>query len=159
LVIEQEIGDRRGEGYGLTYLGHALAGPGELKAAAKAYGKALYLRRELGQHGLAVDDLTGLAHTAMVQEDSERALEHVEEILAWIEANGTEEIEYPLQVYLTCYRVLRASQDSRAGDILNTAHRLLQERAAKISDEEMRCSFLENVATHREILSEFAKGE
>jgi hypothetical protein len=29
----------------------------------------------------------------------------------------------------------------------------------RISDEEMRCSFLGNVAVHREIVSEFAIGE
>ncbi len=76
-------------------------------------------------------------------------------------ANGTEGIEYPLQVYLTCCRILRANQDPRAQTVLNTAHRLLQEQAAKISDEELRRSFVENVAAHREIISEWraANGE
>jgi hypothetical protein len=45
----------------------------------------------------------------------------------------------------------------RAQDILETAHSLLQERAAKISDEEERRSFLENVAAHREIVVEYER--
>jgi len=58
----------------------------------------------------------------------------------------------PLRVYLTCYRVLRANEDPRAGEVLSAAHRLLQERAARIDDEQLRRSFLENVAAHREII-------
>jgi hypothetical protein len=42
---------------------------------------------------------------------------------------------------------------------VSQAHRLLQERAAKISDERLRHSFLENVAANRKIMGEFAKGQ
>jgi hypothetical protein len=35
----------------------------------------------------------------------------------------------------------------------------LQERTAKIRDEKLRRSFLENVACHREIMGEFAEGD
>jgi hypothetical protein len=57
----------------------------------------------------------------------------------------------PFRVYLTCYRVLQAGHDPRAGEVLETAHRLLHERAAKIEDERLRRSFLEQVPAHREI--------
>jgi ADP-ribose pyrophosphatase YjhB (NUDIX family) len=56
---------------------------------------------------------------------------------------------------LTCYRVLGADQDPRAEELLKTAHGLLQEQAAKITDEQLRHSFLENVATHRELVQAF----
>ncbi|MCI0478606.1 MAG: hypothetical protein L0Y55_20385, partial [Anaerolineales bacterium] len=62
--------------------------------------------------------------------------------------DGTDE---PFRIYLTCYRVLRANQDARADTILRTAQNLLQERAARISDETARRSFLENVPHHREL--------
>ena len=155
LAIQRAIGNRRGEGYSLTYRGHALAGLGELDAAAQAYDEAMHLRHELGQHALAIDALAGLARVSLTLGDAERAREQVDEILAWIETNGPEGIEYPLQVALTCYRVLRATEDSRAEDVLNAAHRLLQEQADKIDDEALRRSFLENVATHREIIGEW----
>jgi class 3 adenylate cyclase/predicted ATPase len=154
LAIQREIGDQRGQGYSLTYLGHALASLGKLEAAAKAYDEAMRRRRELGQHGLAIDDLAGLARVRLAQNDLEQAFEQVEEILAWIEANGTEGIEYPLQVYLTCYHVLSATAHTkRARAILSTAHTALLEQANNISDRDLWHKFLENVKAHREIMA------
>jgi predicted ATPase/class 3 adenylate cyclase len=159
LTIQREIGDRRGQGYSLTYLGHALAGLGELEAAAQAYDEALQLRRELGQYSLLIDDLAGLARIAMAQGRSEQALERVEDILAWIETYGSEGIEYPCQVYLTCYRVLTWAADgdaptmARARAILSQAHAALMKQATAISDEALRSKFLENVKTNREIVA------
>ena len=158
LALQREIGDRRGEGYSLTYLGHALAGLGKVEAAVETYRKAMHLRRELRQPGLAIDDLAGLARVALAQGAFKRAAEHAQEILAWIEANGLEGIEYPLQVYLTCYRVLGATAEDtlaleRADSLLSRAHAELMKRAADISDEALRKKFLENVQTHREIMA------
>ncbi|MCP4536305.1 MAG: hypothetical protein GY832_04090 [Chloroflexi bacterium] len=56
---------------------------------------------------------------------------------------------------MTCYRVLRAGLDPRAETMLNTAHTLLQEQAAKITDPELCRSYLENVPAHREIVCEW----
>jgi hypothetical protein len=49
--------------------------------------------------------------------------------------------------------VLAAAGDERAASVLETAHATLQEQAAKIPDETMRRSFLENVPYHREIVA------
>jgi predicted ATPase len=141
LAIQREIGDRRGEGYSLTY------------------EEAMCLRRELGQDCLAIDDLAGLARVAMALGNTERALGHVKEILAWIEANGSEGIEYPHQVCLTCYRTLSATAQGdpaaleRAQAILSSAHATLLEQAASISDLALRCKFLENVKANCEIVA------
>jgi hypothetical protein len=84
----------------------------------------------------------------------------VEEILNYLEPARLLSVFEPgetFRVYLTCYRALRANEDPRAGDILNEAHHLLQERAAKISDEGERRSYLENVAANREIVEECAQ--
>jgi len=158
LLMAQEIGARRLQGYALTNLGHALAGMGRLAEAAHAHRQALALRRGLGQHHLATESLTGLAHVSLAQGDLTQTKAQVEEILSYLESNTLDGTDEPFWIYLTCYRVLRANQDPRAQAILNTAHLLLQERAAEIrDDEEMRQSFLENVAAHREILSEWAE--
>ena len=50
-----------------------------------------------------------------------------------------------------------ANKDPRAEELLVTSYRLLEERAAKIGDEIMRRSYLENVPSNREILQEFEK--
>ena len=156
LLIAQGIGDRRNQGFALNYLGDALAGLGHLSEAAETYRQALSLRRELGEPHLAMDALAGLARVSLAQGDPIQAQAYVEEILRYEESNTLDAVEEPFQVYLTCTRVLRANQDPRAQVLLNRAHRLLQELAVRITDEEIRRSFLKNVAVHREIMSEFA---
>lgn len=157
LFIAQDIGDRASQGYALMYLGHALAGLGRLAEATDAYQQALDLRCELGHPHLAIESLAGLAHVSLSQGNQAQA--HVEEILDYLERHTLKGIDEPFWVYLTCYRILCMNQDPRAQAVLDTAHDLLQEWAAKISDEETRRSFLENVAAHREILREWANYE
>ena len=91
---------------------------------------------------------------APLQGDLAQAQACTEEILNHLKAGSLYGADEPFRVYLTCYRVLRAAGDARAQAILETAHCLLQERAARISDEKLRHSFLENVAAHREIVQE-----
>lgn len=178
LRIAQAVGQRSMQGARWLELGHALLGLERPEEAANAYREAVALRRALGQPNQAMEPLAGLARVAMAQGDPLQARVHIEEILSHLESgtrstapsagsgqalrrgsgqgsgqalHGTID---PFQIYLTCYRVLEANEDPRAGEILTTAHDLLQERAAKITDQAMRSSFLENVASHREIVCE-----
>jgi len=157
LDIAQEIGDRSGQGGALTHLGHALAGLGRLAEAAAAYQQALALRRELGELQLALEPLAGLARVSLAQGELSRAKAQVEQIVDHLESGTLDGAEERFRVYLSCYRVLRADQDPRARGVLEAAHSLLQEQAARISDEELRRSFLENVTAHREIVSELGR--
>ncbi len=164
--LAQELGDHHLLGYALTHLGHALVGLGDLSGAIVAYQKALDIRRELGEYNRALEPLAGLARVALAQNNVSAAQTLVEEILDYLETDtpaavstgqslqGTEE---PFRVFLACYHVLRNNQDPRARNILNIAHRLLQEQAANISDEDLRYSFLETVVAHRELLTQFAR--
>jgi tetratricopeptide (TPR) repeat protein len=153
LDVAREIGTRRWEAYALTNLGHALVGLERLSEAADVYEQGLAVRRELGQHNLAMEPLAGLARVSLARGDTGKAQAHVEEILLHLEDNTVEGADEPFRVFLTCYRVLHANQDPRAGAILEKAHGLLQEWAARIADDELRRSFLENVAAHREIVT------
>ena len=149
--MAQEIGNRHVQAYALTRLGHALMGQRRLAEAAETYRQALALRRELGQTHLAMDPLAGLARLALAQGDLPQARACAAEILNHLETSSLDGTDEPGRVYLTCYRVLCAVQDSGAQLILSKAYGLLQERVARIGDEELRRSFLENVAAHREI--------
>ncbi len=159
LRIQEEIGDRRGQGYSLTYLGLALTGLGELEAASNAFARAMNLRREIGQTPLAIDDLAGLARVALAQGHNQQAYEHVQEILAWLSEHGSEGIEYPLQVDLTCYEVLMAVGGGetavryQAHNILAHMHNELLKKVSSIKDEIIRQKYLDNVATNRAILT------
>ena len=83
------IGDRHGQGYTFNHLGLALAGLGDLDAAREAFSQALDIRHELSQEALVMDDLAGLARVALSQDDRPTALAHANQILAWLEENGT----------------------------------------------------------------------
>ena len=173
LQIAQEIDDQSVQGMMWMGLGHALAGLGRLEEAVEAYRESVALRRELGQANLAMESLAGLARIALAQGHCEQAQAHVEEIQSHLETgapstalrqgsgqgsgHALDGAVNPFQVYLTCYRVLKAGRDPRAQEVLSIAYRQLQERAAKITDEAMRRSFLENVTAHREIVGEWTE--
>jgi len=85
-----------------------------------------------------------------------RSTKYVEEILSWIANQRRRGIEYPVQVYLTCHRVLSViGQESpsalkRAVDALSEAYQLLQKQASGIADVRLRHTFLENVMFNRD---------
>ncbi len=159
LQITQDLGERHIHAYALTLLGHALAGLEYLTEAARVYEEALALRQELEQPNLATEPTAGLARISLARGDLHQAQAWVEEILGYLADHTLDGTEEPFLVYLTCYRVLCASDDPRAKDVLATAYHLLQERVSRIGDERLRCSFLENVTAHREILSEWAQNK
>jgi len=155
--IAKQLGAREIEAYAVNHLGHALTELGQLAEATSAYRQGITLRRDLGQPHMTTEALAGLARVRLIQENPSEALRCIDEILGFLESHTLEGTEEPIRVYLTCYQALTANQDPRAEELLNTAHRLLQERAAKIGDEEKRRSYLENVPAHREIVQEFVK--
>ncbi len=57
----------------------------------------------------------------------------------------------PFQVFLTCYRVLRASGNARAAPLLADAYARLQQRAARLGDEALARAYLRGTCSHREL--------
>ena len=162
LEISREIATPDVEGYVLTHLGHALAALNRLSQASSVYTKALELRRELGQEHLAMESIAGLVRVSLLKGDLSQAKEWTEEILNYLGLDTTstslqhrlEGTNEPCLVYMSCYRSLQAAQDPRAAQVLSAANDLLEEYAAKVDDDALRHSFLENIRVHREITAE-----
>jgi tetratricopeptide (TPR) repeat protein len=146
-------GGRDGQAGALILLGHAHARLNQLAEAEVAYQQALALYEELGKEPLAAEARAGLAQITLVRGDQAAALGHVETILQVLAEHPRAGLDEPFYVYSTSHRVLEASHDPRAASVLHTAHALLMEYASHVSDDALRHSFLENVATHRELLS------
>jgi tetratricopeptide (TPR) repeat protein len=157
LALAREIGERYVEAYALTALGHVLGALGQHDRARAAYQQSLALRQAMGHATEATETQAGLARLSLAGGDLAQAMGYVEDILTHLEGNTLEGTEQPLLVYLTCYRVLRASDDPRADELLAEGHRLLQEIAGTFADPELCRSFLENVPAHRELASEFER--
>ncbi|MEJ2738109.1 MAG: tetratricopeptide repeat protein, partial [Anaerolineae bacterium] len=158
-----------GVGQSALALGHALSGLGDRAGAIAAYRQALDQYRQSGLvnrpmealAGLArglvnrpMEPLAGLARVFLGQGDTAQALEQVEAILDHLQSHTLDGTHDPFRIQLTCYRVLEASDDPRAGEVLRAAYHLLQERAAMFEDERLHRSFLEAVPWHRELVQE-----
>jgi predicted ATPase/class 3 adenylate cyclase len=158
LAIARETKWAEMEAEALIWIGHAWLGLGQLQKAFAAYEKSLKARRELGQEHLAMGVLAGMARAALVQNDLVSASGYAAEIVSYLEGGGSLDGTWePLRIYLTCYQVLQALQDSRASAILETANQQLQEQASKIPDLDARRLFLENVPWNREIVAAHQK--
>jgi predicted ATPase/class 3 adenylate cyclase len=155
--VSQKIGARSEEAWALTYLGHVLCTMGKLEEAQQAYEEATAIRSELSQPELACEPAAGLARAAMQQADLPGAVRAITPVLAHLAGGGgLQGTDQPLRVYLTCYQVLSQASDSRARSFLETAYHLLLERAAKITDEAARQSFLTRIDYHRAIQVAYA---
>lgn len=155
LGIAQDLGNRFREAEAWQALAAARMDLGDLTEAALAYQQAFDAFDDLGQSNYALDALAGLARASLALGDQAQGLSHVEGLLDHLGTGIVESSHEPLLIYLTCYRVLHAARDPRAQKVLGSAHSLLQERAARIPDEEMRRSYLEEVAAHREITAAY----
>jgi tetratricopeptide (TPR) repeat protein len=158
LEIDQAIGDRMGQGYSLTALAKSLESMGQFEAASQAHYEAVRIRRELKQDANCINNLASLAAIALTQNNLQEALQYANEILNWLEHNGLEGVEYPWKAYLTCISILETvGEIERANQLLNHAYYSLLDQAAKISDDQIRYSFLHNVASHHDIIERFEK--
>jgi predicted ATPase/class 3 adenylate cyclase len=108
LALHQALKTRRGQGYVLTHLGYTLIALADWQGAAAVLAQALTIRQEGGERGLAIDTLAGCALVALGRGEMVDALRYVDEILAWLTAHGPAAVEFPIQVYLICYKILRA---------------------------------------------------
>ena len=151
--ILHDLGIRYYQSHALVYLGHALAGQGQLDEAVTAYRQAAAIRQELGEPHLVAEVLSGLARVSLAQSDPAQALAYTEQIMSHLQNGSLDGVDEPIRVYLTCYRILCAHHDPRAEAILETAYALLQTWAANINDEAVCRTFLENVAAHRDLLA------
>lgn len=154
----QEMKIRLIEALGLLQLGHAWFGLMVYNEADQIYQQALVVARELNYHYWIVEALAGLAQVALTQGTLTIANNYTDELLTFEENYpGFVGVLEPIRTYLTCYQVRAANHDPRAREILTTAHTVLQAQAAKIEDESLLRSFLENVAVNRAIVEEFAR--
>lgn len=156
LRLSIELGERDTEAYARLCLGHVLAALGHWAEAAASYELAVTARRQAGQHTQALEPLTGLARVALAQGNLDQAKAYVDQIVPHLGFQTYAGLVELIRIYLTCYQVLAACQDEQAERILTLGYTILQERAAKIEEEEMRTSYFQ-IAAHRELRLAYEK--
>ncbi|MCY1074361.1 ATP-binding protein [Archangium lansingense] len=156
LRISQEVGSPRYQGYAWMCRGHALFSLGRLPEARESYQQARRIRVETRMRHLEMESVAGLAAVALAAGEQQKAREYAEELLTHLEQGPLRGVEEPFGMWLTCFRVLRELEDTRAARLLETAHRQLQEWAEKIHDEGLRRSFL-SIPAHRTLMEEASR--
>ena len=152
LKITQEIKSPPLSGLMHILKGHLEIALNKIDEAEVSYGEALRLNIEIGETHLAVEPRAGLARVALTRGNHDKALQEVNQVLEHLNSESLDGTNEPIQLYLTCYRVLHELSDPRENKILETAHTYLQETTLKIPDERRRQMFLNNIPHHRELI-------
>ncbi|MEZ4731340.1 MAG: tetratricopeptide repeat protein [Caldilineaceae bacterium] len=98
-------------------------------------------------------DLSIIAIAQLALQNEGKALEAVRKALNILDECDGEGPDFPQRDYWLCYQVLQALEEKPlAAHALASAHRLLMRQAERISDPDMRRSYLDNVAFNRSIL-------
>lgn len=155
LVVSLELGERDTEAYARTCLGHALLELGRVAEAITNYEQAVQIRKNNDQLTQMLEPLAGLARAHLRLREATVALAYVEEILPHLTVHTSAGIVELIRIHLTCYRVLYLLEDPRATEILTMGQMILQERAAKITDKNLRRYYFENIIAHRELMTEY----
>jgi hypothetical protein len=94
--------------------------------------------------------MADLARVALVQGDHDLATSYAITILDGLQGYSLPGVEEPVQVFLTCYQVLKANRDPRAEALLAAGHALLAEQSAQCIHER-RNLILYSFPAHREL--------
>ena len=139
----------------LCHIGDAELALGRHHAATAAFERARTIALGIDNpHPFAT--LAGLARVALAEGDVAKAMLPVHDLLEHLAGGGTLEGTASLPIMLTCHQALARAGDPRAAELLARTHSELQARAATITDDALRHSFLNGIPEHREIVAAWA---
>ncbi len=153
LEIRHAIGDRRGEAFGLHDLGYLYMGQGQAQEAVAQFNAAVQLRQELGETGNYVASLAAKGASSFMAGDLETATACLTEATNKL-GQGSGSGEYPPQNVWWAYFQLCQAQGQEAESIhaLENAYQLVKAKAERISDPQMRISYLQSVSVNAAIV-------
>ncbi|HEY9068498.1 MAG TPA: adenylate/guanylate cyclase domain-containing protein [Burkholderiaceae bacterium] len=157
IEIAATIGDRHARSLALTNLAQALTETGDPGTAAATAREAIDEEAACGNQGgeTVLSARSTMACAVLRLGDVGGAMQHVEHLLELIGTQGDAAIaRYPGVPY-TCYQVLTAAGDARAGRMLARAHDVLLALADTV-DPALRDKYLNGVPEHRRILDAWA---
>jgi tetratricopeptide (TPR) repeat protein len=150
LAIALELGDRTGSAWAYFYLGYAHLLGGQFNEAVQSFLRSIEIRSEISVPVLVVEARAGLVDVYLKMGDQPSAQTEMEQILEYMDMDKTfEGAEEPLRIFLEIHRVFLKTKDPRAPIILQNAIQLLNTQVSKLSSEEARHMFVNNVPWRR----------
>ncbi|MGD2158167.1 MAG: protein kinase, partial [Anaerolineales bacterium] len=152
-ILEQAASDVMGKGfleaYHSFYSGLAEEGVGDHTKAKVNFDGSYKLFLEMDFKANAFDSLAGVARCSLNLGQLDEAEQCAEELWVYLKKNGSNGMELPILSYRTCADVFRKIGDAENYAVAtNEGYTALMEMAGKISDPDVRQSFLENVPEH-----------
>ena len=154
----RDIGARRLEAAGLNAQGLIYKKLGQLENAQGSWEAGLAIANELEMHSLEVEIKAELALLALEVGEQPKSRKLLQEVMVSIEKDQiVEAADKPFRLQLVTVRVLNSLDDNRGDALLQRAYNHLQDKAAKISDAELRESFLNTIVENRQISNLYAQ--
>ncbi|MCB0153676.1 MAG: protein kinase, partial [Anaerolineae bacterium] len=108
----------------------------QVSEAQAAYETAHRLHQTAANRAGEIEARAGLARCLLANNNLAAAEAAIMEISTWLDEYGLSGVHYPVQLYLTNYRVLRAANKGEAAKkALEICQRLIQQRAETIEQE------------------------
>ena len=149
--VEQDvIGKGFLETYHSFYSGLAREGVGDFPDAKADFEQGYEGFLEMDFKASASDSLAGITRCSLKLGQLDEATHRAEKLWSDLKKNGSHGMELPILAYLSCADVFReAGEQERSVAATREGYAVLKGMADKISDPDMRRSFLENVPEHR----------
>ncbi len=151
----RSIGNTSGEENALEELASLSLAESDGRAALACLEAARILRRALGQPEMTIRLLAGLAEAHLKNNQVQEASRYLAELVALMNETGVEEEETVVADLFAAHGLLAGLGDGQAYDVLARADQILDSRAQRIADPEMRAGYLNALPAHREVINTF----
>jgi tetratricopeptide (TPR) repeat protein len=116
--------------------------------------EAMEIERDTQQKIALLDDMILLGRIALTMGDLSMADSCAQQVLYFVDYQGSQGLEHPVMMYLTCSYILQATgKREQAEDVLAKGQAYVQAQAKQITNPDLRASYLTNVAENRDILA------
>jgi len=148
------LGDQRGLASKQFYLGLCFESANNLNEAVNHFKSAIETHKLFGAAAGVVEAQAGLARLALNEGDLAHAKALAQEVIEYLDDEGSQSLELPILAYLSCVKVFEAVEDSAmAQHVIIRGKSEIQDRLDKISDDEWKRIFLQAVPENRELLA------
>ena len=157
LDLAEEAGYQSGAELCKWLMGRIYLAKGQLEKAEKAFQESVGIQ-DSGDRTSPYSRmyLASMADVALAKDEKEQALAMVNKLLEdGYDLTSETDNKNRVEILLTCYKVLQANDDPRQENALRHAYEIIQKQAKKISDKDLRKSYLENVIANREVIRYF----
>ncbi len=154
----EAIGDAFGRGTSLLYLALVLEHMGDLKGAIQHFAGAREIFAEVSMRGVEHDAIAGMARCSLASGSKGEAKKFITELWDYLNHNGAKGIEFPLLAYQTCAMVFETlGEDEKSVKAMEAGYQALMTQAEKISNAELRQSYLDNVSENRTLFEMWSR--